>query len=87
MAEVINSTSEIGLFIGEVTNVTGSLWLSLLLFLIGVVVVATAFRLPFEITAMILIPFILVGVLITTSFLGVLAVIVTLLALYIARNF
>ena len=84
---VINATSEIGLFLGEVTSVTGSLWLSLLFFMIGVVVVAVAFRLPFEVVGFILLPFIFTGILITTNFLGALAVIVIMLALYFAKNF
>ena len=84
---VINESSEIGQLVVEATEITGSLWLSLLLFLIFLIVVATSLRLPTSIIAMILLPFIYVGILITTNFLSALAFIIVILSLFFVKKF
>lgn len=83
---VINTSSEIGMFVTQATNVTGSLWLTLLGFMFFVVALGVAFRIPSELIGLILLPFIFVGILITTNFLGALAVVILILALFFARQ-
>jgi hypothetical protein len=85
---LINQSSELGIVIEYFTyNVTGSLFLSLMAFVIVIIAIALSMKIPIEWTAIIIFPLMIVMTAYSSSFLPVLGVTIIYLALLIAKNF
>ena len=84
----LNQTGIIGqAFNGLTNNVTGSVFLTGLLILIVLMVIAFMFRLPLELTVIFLIPIILVFMAFNTGWVAVGGLIFIYIAVILARNF
>ena len=68
-------------------NVTGSVFISLLLIMVLLILVAMLFRLPIEVTAIILMPVLIVFMALTSEFLAVGGVVLIYLGVIFAKNF
>jgi hypothetical protein len=85
---LLNETGELGIFLQLMTlNLTGSLFLSLLFLVIGVIVVFAAFRIPIEATMIIVIPLLITIMAYTSEFLPVGGLIIIYVAFLFAKNF
>lgn len=84
---IFDPTSMIGTVIDSLTtNVTGSIFLSLLYMMLFFIGVASMFRLPIEITVPIVIPFLIVGVIITSQLIPALGVGLIYLAIIFTKR-
>lgn len=87
MALPINTSNEIGTIIEYLTyNVTGDLFISLVCFMLVVMGLALAFRIPIEWTAVLIFPFLLAMVAMTGQFLPILGCFILFMAVLIAKN-
>lgn len=82
-----NESDSVGIIIhGLTNNVTGSLFLTLLVIIIMLMVVAFMFRLPIETTSVLIIPLLIVVVAYSGEFLQVGGVFLIYMGILIARN-
>ena len=87
-ALLINNTGELGVIFEYLTyNVTGSMFLSLLAFVIVLLGVALMFGIPLEWTALLVFPLLVVMVAIEGQLLPVLGVAIFYIAIIMAKNF
>lgn len=85
---LINQTGIIGQsFTALTTNVTGTVFLSGLLVLIVLFIIAMIFRLPLELTGIFLLPIILVFMAFETGWVAIGGITLIYLAVVVARNF
>jgi hypothetical protein len=83
-----NTTGEVGVILEAMTtNVTGSVFLTLLAVVIVVMALAFAARIPIEWTALIIYPVILATATVTDEFLPVLGVLIFYSAVLLSKNF
>jgi len=83
-----NTTSAISLGLGTMTqNITGSLFLSLLIIILLLMMVALLFRIPIEATVVLIIPLMLVFMAATSDFLAIGGVFLIYLGIILAKNF
>lgn len=88
MALFLNETGFIAATLTNVSNnITGSLFLTLLLIMILFLLIAMIFRLPIEFAIVILAPLFLVFMAATSSFLAVGGVMLIYLGIIFAKNF
>ena len=88
MALFLNETGFIATLLTNITNnITGSLFLTLLLIMLFFIVVALIFRIPIEYTAVILTPLFLVFIAATSDFLAVGGLVLIYLGILFAKNF
>jgi len=88
MALFFNESGVIAAFITQMTNnVTGSLFLSLLIIMVFFMLAALLFRLPIEFAAIILMPVLIVFMAATSDFLAVGGVFLIYLGVIFAKNF
>lgn len=83
----INTTNEMAVVLEYLTyNVTGDMFLSLLFFMLIVMGLALAFRIPIEWTAVIIFPLLLGLLAVTGQFLPVIGGFIFFIAVLIAKN-
>ena len=84
----INETSYIGaVVVGITNNVTGDLFFTLLGILIFLIIGGLAVGMPLELVFPLTLPYVLLCLVVSSAFLGVLAIYVVFLGLLIAKNF
>lgn len=84
----MNETGFIAIVITDMTNnLTGSLFLTLMLIMIFFILVALLFRLPIEFAIILILPLFLVFMAATSEFLAVGGVVLIYMGIIIAKNF
>jgi hypothetical protein len=89
MAELINQSDIIGQMLITMSNdVTGSLFLTLLMLLIILIVISVGvFKTPFEVTAIYILPLLIAGMVATSEFLAFGGVMLLYMALIFVKAF
>lgn len=82
----VNESDWIGLSIIGLTNITGSLFLSLLLILIFLIVICAGLRIPMEAIAILLIPILLMTAVYTGQAIPIVVIFLVYMAIMYARN-
>jgi len=84
----INDTTTTGIILNYLTyNVTGDLFTTLLLILIGIIAFALTFRIPLEFTAPIILPMLIVFMAFTGQFLAIGGIMLIFIAVLFAKMF
>jgi len=84
----INSSNVIGLVLYNITsNITGTLFLTLFGILLMALILFLAFRVPFEVGAVLSFPFLLVVLSYNASFLAITGAVMIYLGIIVAFNF
>lgn len=84
---IYNGTGVLGeLLCGLTNNVTGSLFFSLLLIVIGFIVIMFMFRIPLEFQGVLLLPFLLTLMAYTQEFLAIGGIVLIILSAAVARS-
>jgi len=87
MASLIDTNSMIGTIIVSLTNnITGSLFLTLLFITMVFLGLAGAFKMPLELTIPFILPFFLVGYMVSGAFLPVLGVAIIYLSILLLKR-
>lgn len=84
----INETEIVGeIFLNISNNITGSIFLTGVMFLILMFVIASILRLPLELTGIFLLPIILIFMAFNTGWVAIGGIFLIYLAVVVARNF
>lgn len=87
MGIFLNETGTIGVIIKAGTDLTGSLFLTVLLIFLALVVLALMFKLPLEILAPIVLPIFIVSMAYSTEFLAIGGLLLIYLAVVFSKQF
>lgn len=83
----INETGTIGVLVEYATNMTGSLFMTVLLIFLILIALALLFRLPIEILIPLVLPMFIVGMAFSTEFLAIGGLMLIYLAVIFAKRF
>lgn len=83
----INDTGTIGVIVKAGTDLTGSLFLTVLLITMVLLALCLMFKIPFDITAPLLLPMYLVGMAYSTEYLAIGGLFLIYLAVLFSRQF